>query len=81
MTQPLIMTYNRGGILAVLKTEPCPGQKNNWGIVHSTCGCDQDHIRYFIANITVLQPGEEDWCLEQCLLARRAEQTLTGQDA
>ena len=79
---PLVMHYDSSGILAVLKTEPCPGQNTAFANVtqHSTCGCDQDQIRYRIANVTVLQPDENNWVLEQCLLARHAEQTLTGQD-
>jgi len=81
MTQPLVLHYDTSGILAVLKTERCPGQKTGFGgIGHGTCGCDHDRIRHTIAHVNVLQPGEETWCLEQCLLARRAEQTLTGQD-
>jgi len=78
MTPKLVLHYAPGGILALLKTEPCPGQQGPWGIMHSRC-CDKDHVIYRIVNITLLTHDDETWCLEQCLLARRAEQLLMGQ--
>jgi hypothetical protein len=58
------------GILAILKRQPCPGQKTGSGIGHSTCGCDQNHDIYRIVNATLLQPGEQAWCLEQSFTNR-----------
>ena len=75
MTEPLVMHY-APGILAVLKTEHCPVQPH-----YGDIGCDQEHVVYRIIHLTLLQPDEETWVLEQCLLARKAEQLLTGQDA
>jgi hypothetical protein len=60
------------GILAILKREPCPGQKSGFGgIQHSSCGCDQNHDIYRIVNVTVLQPGEQTWCLQQSFINRQ----------
>jgi len=76
MTEPLVMHHDTSGIIAVLKRKQCPTQDH-----YGDTGCDRaTHTYLTIANVTVLQADETDWCLEQCLLARHAEQTLTGQD-
>ena len=71
----LVMHY-APGILALLKTDPCPGQRNGYGIGHSNCPCDHDHTMHRIVNITLLNDEEQAWCLQQCLI-----NTSTGTSA
>jgi hypothetical protein len=62
----LVMHY-APGILAILKREPCPGHKvGGFGAIgHASCGCDQNHQIHRIVNVTLLEPGEQAWCLQQ----------------
>jgi hypothetical protein len=62
----LVMHY-APGVLAVLKRHDCPGQYTSFSPkrMHSTCGCDSDHQIFTIAGVTVLQNGEQSWCLER----------------
>ena len=59
------------GILAILKQERCPGQ-DVFGdrVGHNTCGCDKNHLIHRIVNVTVLQDGEQAWCLQQSFINR-----------
>ena len=61
------------GIIAILKQESCPGHQFGGfgGISHGNCGCDKNHLIHRIVNITVLQPGEQAWCLEQSFTNRQ----------
>jgi hypothetical protein len=58
----LVMQYARSGglpnIIVILKREPCT--------VHKSCSCDI----YRIVNVTLLQPGEQTWCLQQSFTNR-----------
>jgi hypothetical protein len=64
------------GILALLKTEPCAGKRNGYGIGHGSCGCGQNHVIHRIVNVTLLKDEEQTWCLQQCLI-----NTSTGTSA
>jgi hypothetical protein len=54
----LVMHY-APGILAILKREPCT--------MHESCSCDIHKI----VNVTLLQPGEQTWCLQQSFINRQ----------
>lgn len=65
----LIMHY-APGIIAILRQEPCPGQRAGWsGIMHSTCGCDHDHLIHRIVNLTI-QPDDEPLRLQRSRIKR-----------
>jgi len=70
----LVMHYAPGGILAILKREPCPGQRATGFIngkrVHNSCACDTSHQIHRIVNVTVLQDDEQGWCLERSWINR-----------
>jgi hypothetical protein len=65
----LSLVHVRGGYLAILKRNPCPGRmagKIGNQVKHGVnCGCYQTRHVEHVMSVRLLTPDEQAWCLQQ----------------